>query len=154
MGFRPRMGKCKDCGADFWKRAAAHVRCEACQEIQKEVLRQRRIASAKVCTQNKRIEKRAKKLGVTVERYMNREPHQCLGAYKCEYGDKMRGQCNYFTITEQLRTAGGKHKIKNGCCDLFPGKVQKGRPGWERDRERNWERENRRRKAHGKTDSI
>ena len=131
-GFKPRFATCKKCGEPYWKETARRQYCDACRIVREE----ERAEERRVRMRNLYKRKRdgllpVSKLPKVPEPETGFKPCECLVWQECEYGENWRPGCNYFTVTGELRTKGGRSPVVDGRCDRFKPKKKKRKPGWQ-----------------------
>lgn len=123
--FEPHWGECLECAGPMWMTSPAKKYCDKCRERHKrQTERQYRLGpyfQKRVETKEERMARFLRQMAVEAKLEEDRTRHVCTHTASCIYGSGSGGNrwCNYLYVTGKMRTAGGKHQIVDGKCDLY-----------------------------------
>lgn len=125
----PEWGECEDCAEPIWLTSPAKRLCDKCKARRRREREKNRSYHREPDFARKQSEeqqqkwKRLQMLMAMHEKTLeeDRTRHVCTHTGSCMYGSGAGGNrwCNYRFVTGKMRTAGGKHLIKDGKCDLY-----------------------------------
>ena len=129
--WTPQWGECQDCGEPIWMNGPAKKFCDKCKREHKRLnervrgykrgpyYQQEKQKKADEMERLRKLRQMMKEHAAKLEE--DRTKHVCTHTGSCMYGSGSGGNrwCNYLFVTGKMRTAGGKHLIKDGKCDLY-----------------------------------